>query len=53
MLEIELHPADGRVQEPKRLLEQLLAGLVPLEDDNPGPVGHRPEIYPRGADLSQ
>ena len=38
-------PGQGR----ERLLEQLLARLVPLEHDNPGPVGHRPAIYPRGA----
>ena len=53
VLELERDAADGRVEHPQRLLEQLLARLVPLEHDNPGPVGHRPAIYPRGASQSQ
>ena len=53
VLELERDAADGRVQNPEGLFQQLLARLVPLEHDNPGPVGHRPAIYPRGASLSQ
>ena len=43
MLELELDAADVRVEQPQRLLEQLLAGLVPLEDDNARPLAHRGE----------
>ena len=46
VLELELDAEDVRVEHPQRLLEQLLAGLVALEHDYPGPVGHRPAIYP-------
>ena len=35
MLELDRDLGDARVEHPQRLLEQLLAGLVALEDDNP------------------
>ena len=39
--EVELHPEDVGIEDAERLLEQLLAGLVALEDDDPQRVGHR------------
>ena len=39
-VELELHAEDRRVQDPDGLLEQLLAGLVALEDDDLQGVGH-------------
>ena len=49
MLELDREAAHVGVEQPQRLVEQLLAGLVPLEHDNPGPVGHRPESIRGGA----
>ena len=35
MLELDVDLRDGRIQHAQGLLEQLLAGLVSLEHDNP------------------
>ena len=37
VLELDLDPGHARVEHPQRLLEQLLAGLVALEDDDAQP----------------
>ena len=38
--EVEIQPEDLRIEHAKRLLEELLAGLVALEDDDAQGVGH-------------
>src|SRR4051794_23593899 len=40
MLELDVHLRHARVEHPDRLLEQLLTGLVALEDDNAHVVSH-------------
>ena len=39
-LELELETEQRRVEQPQRLLEQLLTGLVALEDDDLDRLGH-------------
>ena len=40
MLELELEPADVGLEHADRLLEQLLAGLVAVRDDDPQRIAH-------------
>jgi hypothetical protein len=40
VLELDLRPADVGVEHADRLLEQLLAGLVAVEDDDPERLRH-------------
>jgi len=52
VLEVEGHPANGWVEHPQRLVEQLLSGLVPLEDDNSRRVRHRALNLSRGPNTN-
>ena len=46
VLELDLDAGDAAVEEPQRLPQELLPGLVALQDDNPRDLGHRPTVPP-------
>ena len=50
--ELELDPEERRVEQPQRLLEQLLSGLVALEDDDLDRLGHAGRTIADSADPS-
>ena len=52
-LELYLHAEERRIEQPERLLEELLSGLVALEDDDLDRVGHAARTIADDADPSR